>query len=86
MAKVATSKVTSKGQVTVPEDVRRALAIARGDRLEWVTGADGRVEVRKVQGRLSALVGLLGTPARTATIPELDDAVRQMFRKRHARG
>jgi antitoxin PrlF len=85
MAKIATSRVTSKGQVTVPEDVRRALAVDQGDRLEWVTTPDGRVEVRKVQGELARLVGLLGKPARSATVEEMDEAVKRRFRKRHAR-
>lgn len=86
MPKVATSKITSKGQVTVPEDIRRALRIARGDRLEWIATREGRVEVRKVNGRLSALVGLLGKPRRSATVQEMDEAVKARFRSRGARG
>lgn len=86
MPKVATSKITSKGQVTVPEAVRRSLGLAEGDRLQWEATGAGRVEVRKVEGRLSALVGLLGKPRRSATIAEMDQAVRKRFRDRHARG
>ncbi len=41
--------VTSKGQVTVPNDLRKALDISTGDRLRFVQAADGsiRLEARK---------------------------------------
>ena len=85
MAKVATSTLTSKGQVTVPQEIRRSLGLEQGDRLVWEATGAGRVEVRKVQGRLDDLVGVLGKPSRRFTIAELDEAVRKRFRRRHAR-
>ncbi len=41
--------VTSKGQITVPNDLRKALDISAGDRLRFVRAADGsvRLEARK---------------------------------------
>src|ERR1700758_854069 len=41
--------VTSKGQVTVPNDLRKALDISAGDRLRFVQARDGsiRLEARK---------------------------------------
>src|ERR1700679_4183374 len=41
--------VTSKGQITVPNDLRKALDISAGDRLRFVRVADGasRLEARK---------------------------------------
>ncbi len=86
MPKLSTSKVTSKGQVTVPEAVRKSLGLQQGDRLAWEATAGGRIEVRKVQGRLADLVGVLGKPKRAVTIREMDEALRRRFRERHARG
>jgi AbrB family looped-hinge helix DNA binding protein len=86
MSKVVSSRVTSKGQVTVPEEIRKTLGIEQGDRLEWTAAGKGRVEVRKVRGRISNLVGLLGKPKRSATVEEMDEALRRRFRKEHARG
>jgi len=85
MARLSTSKVTSKGQVTVPEAVRRSLGLEQGDRLVWQVADGGRVEVHKVQGRLADLVGLLGKPRRSVTLQEMDEAVRKRVRERHAR-
>ncbi|MEW5847493.1 MAG: AbrB/MazE/SpoVT family DNA-binding domain-containing protein [Myxococcota bacterium] len=39
--------MTSKNQLTVPEEVRRTLHLAPGDRLTFDCGDDGRVVVTK---------------------------------------
>jgi AbrB family looped-hinge helix DNA binding protein len=41
--------ITSKGQITVPSDLRKALDIAAGDRLRFLRAPDGsiRLEARK---------------------------------------
>ena len=43
------SKITSKGQTTVPQSVRAALSSKPGDLLAWEVDADGRVVVLRVQ-------------------------------------
>jgi antitoxin PrlF len=43
------SKITSKGQTTVPQSVRAALRSKPGDLLAWEVDADGRVAVLRVQ-------------------------------------
>ncbi len=45
----AISKITSKGQTTVPQEVRAALNSKPGDSLAWEIDANGRVVVRRVQ-------------------------------------
>jgi len=45
----AISKITSKGQTTVPQSVRAALKSKPGDLLAWDVEGDGRVVVRRVQ-------------------------------------
>jgi AbrB family looped-hinge helix DNA binding protein len=43
--------VTSKGQVTVPKEVREALGISAGTKLVWEMSMDGRVWVAKAPRR-----------------------------------
>ncbi len=43
------SKITAKGQTTVPQEVRAALASKPGDLLAWEIEPDGRVAVRRIQ-------------------------------------
>lgn len=42
------SKITAKGQTTVPQEVRAALESKPGDLLAWDIEPDGRVAVRRI--------------------------------------
>lgn len=44
----ALSKITSRGQTTVPQEIRDALKSAPGDLLAWNVDAAGTVVVRRV--------------------------------------
>ena len=62
---MAKTKVTSKGQVTIPKDVRERLGLRPGDEIEFVEDGRGfRVQKRvpaspfkKYRGHLKRLVG-----------------------------
>jgi antitoxin PrlF len=45
----AISKITAKGQTTVPQEVRAALKSKPGDLLAWEVEPGGRVAVRRIQ-------------------------------------
>lgn len=45
----AIAKITSKGQTTIPAEVRAALHIQPGDLIVWETEPDGSARVRRVQ-------------------------------------
>jgi AbrB family looped-hinge helix DNA binding protein len=53
-----TSKVTRKGQITIPQEIREALGIREGDMVE-VSLAGGKVELRRVApwGELAGSLG-----------------------------
>ena len=57
------AKLSSKGQITVPVEVRRAMHLESGDTLAWDIQSDGKVSVRRVEpidvDYLSALNGTL---------------------------
>ena len=46
---LAVAKITSKGQTTIPQDVRAALHVVPGDLIAWEVGIDGTATVRRVQ-------------------------------------
>jgi AbrB family looped-hinge helix DNA binding protein len=47
---VATATITSKGQITIPQEVRRALGVRAGDRLLFESDGKG-VRVRPVRNK-----------------------------------
>jgi len=45
----AIAKITSKGQTTIPQEVRTALHVEPGDMIAWEVRPDGTATVRRVQ-------------------------------------
>ena len=64
------SKITSKGQTTIPAEIRAELGVGPGDSVEYQTNPDGTVTLRKLQNGLAALRGVvkLGRPVSDADI------------------
>jgi len=85
--KIARSKVTAQGQISVPAEVRRKLGIGPGSVLEWDEQEDGLV-VRRV-GRFSGQDvhdALFPKKGKSEPVADVKDAIRKYIRKRHARG
>jgi antitoxin PrlF len=69
---MAIATVTSKGQITLPKEVREHLHLAEGDRVEFVI-EEGRVQVRPLAGSVRSLFGYLQDAERAApSLEELD--------------
>ena len=75
----AVSTITSKWQVTLPEEARKDIAVKAGQRLLWVPKA-GYWEVRPLPA-LSELSGCL----KTDQPPLTDKALRDLLRDARAR-
>ena len=68
--------MTTKGQVTVPKEIRDHLHVAAGDRLDFVVDEDGKVVLQPARSRLDDLRGMLHRSRRKAvTIEEMDAAI-----------
>jgi len=72
---VSTATLTTKGQITIPVDVRRALNVEAGDRVEFVQMEPGRFEVVATTRSVRELKGRFGKPQRTVTIEEMNAAI-----------
>jgi antitoxin PrlF len=72
---MSTATLTTKGQVTIPVDVRRDLNVDVGDRIEFVQIEPGRYEVVAATRSVRELRGLFGKPQRTVSIDEMNEAI-----------
>ena len=63
---MAASTVTSKGQITLPKQIREHLHVVPGDRIDFVVEDNGHVVVRPARSRLEQLRGLLRDRNRTS--------------------
>ena len=67
------STITSKGQTTVPAEIRAELGLAPGDRLRYVRQQDGRIAIEKDTASFRDLRGIvnIGKPVSIAKIDRL---------------
>jgi antitoxin PrlF len=77
------AKMTSKGQITVPKDVRQKLGLKPGDRVRFIVEGDGRVRILPAKRDISELIGILPKPARVVTIEEMDAAIGEHLAAKH---
>lgn len=68
---MATATLTSKGQVTIPKEVREALGLEAGDRLCFEVRDDGIVEVRAETLDLMTLFGAIKPRKRGVTLEQM---------------
>ena len=74
---MSTSTLTSKGQTTIPKDIRKRLNLHPGDRLEFVIDEDGRVLVLPASIDASELGGMLTPPNQRVTVEDMNRAIRK---------
>lgn len=72
---MATATLTGKGQITIPIEVRQALKLDAGDRVEFVQVEQGRFEIVPATRSVTALKGMFGKPKRTVSIEEMNAAI-----------
>ena len=72
---MAAATVTSKGQITIPACVRRALRVESGDRVEFVEVGPGRFEIVAATGSVTELKGMFGPIDRPVSIEEMNEAI-----------
>jgi antitoxin PrlF len=77
--------VTSKGQVTLPKEVRERLRVGVGDKVRFTVESGARIVVARAEHSIRDLFGILGKPRRSASLEEMDKAVRQHAVERYLR-
>jgi antitoxin PrlF len=73
---MATAKITSKGQVTIPRRIREHLRVGEGDRLEFRVDEEGAVRLVSVGRPARDLYGMLHRPdTRPVSVEEMNVAI-----------
>jgi AbrB family looped-hinge helix DNA binding protein len=70
-----TATVTSKGQVTIPVEVRNALGLRSGSRVAFVPTDTGSYELVAETRTIKSLKGLFAKPAEPVTLDQMDEAI-----------
>ena len=79
---MASAKITSKGQITLPLEVRKALKVRPGDRVSFRTARDGRIVVEPDSVDLLTLKGAVKTKVSGVSLEDMDRAIARAHRKK----
>jgi len=73
---MAAATLTSKGQITIPVQVRAALGVQAGDRLEFVELKKGQFVIMPANRSLKELKGMFqGRRKKPVSIEEMNEAI-----------
>jgi len=69
------AKITSKGQITIPKDIRLHLKIDQGDKIEFFVGENGMVIISPIRSDVRKLKGIVAKPNKPVSIEQMKDAI-----------
>jgi antitoxin PrlF len=77
MVKMPTSTISSKGQITVPLEVRKRLGLKPGDRVEFVTD-NGHTMIRPMRGPVNPFAEYVGALPAFSNAREINDWIKEL--------
>lgn len=73
------STLTTKGQITIPVDVRNKLHLSKGSKLEFIISNNSVVLV-PINQSIMDLQGALPKPAKSISCEEMNDTIKERFK------
>lgn len=74
---MATATITSKGQVTIPKEIRDYLKLRTGGRLEFLVDPQGGVRITPATAEVRQLKGLISPAGKTVSLEDMQTAIEQ---------
>lgn len=79
---MSVAKMTSKGQVTIPADIRKRLKLKPGDSLDFQVEENGTARIYPFSRKVSEVFGILSRKGRQGlSTEEIDDKLKEMFQE-----
>lgn len=72
---MSSATLTTKGQLTLPKDVRNALGVGPGDRVQFVRMDDGHYAVLPENVSVKSLKGLIPRPKAAVSLRQMERAI-----------
>lgn len=71
------AKITSKGQITIPREIRELLNLSAGDSISFITDKQGRVTFMPARKSITSLKGIVPKPDKPVSIDDMKTAIRE---------
>jgi len=79
---MTTATLTTKGQITIPKEIRDRLMLHSGDKLDFQLTEQGEVLLKPVTRHVDEVFGRLSSPSQTTLTPaEMDAAIQQRTKR-----
>jgi AbrB family looped-hinge helix DNA binding protein len=72
------SRVTSKGQITIPTNIRNNLNISTGSKIELIE-QEGCIIIVPINNSLSKLKNILSTPDKSLSCDEMNSIIKDVL-------
>jgi antitoxin PrlF len=72
---MATASLTSKGQITIPIEVREDLGLKTGDKISFIKNERGEYVLKPKTGSVMNLLGMFKAPEKPVTLEEMNESV-----------
>ena len=82
---MTTATMTSKGQVTIPVEVRQRMGLGTGDRIEFVETEPGEFAIKPAIDDVRSLKGALRKPEKPVSVEDMHAAIRRRAATRGGR-
>ena len=82
---MSSATMTSKGQITIPKEVRLKLGIDTGDRVEFIEEESGVFKIVAATQDVTALKGIVSAPKQRGTLADMDTAIKMRVAYRSER-
>jgi antitoxin PrlF len=71
-----TSTLTSKGQITIPREVRERLHLKTGSRVDFIVEPSGQIVLKSLDGNFRSVRGIVRSRRKgPASITEMNEAI-----------
>jgi antitoxin PrlF len=73
---MSTATISSKGQITIPVNIRNRLELQAGDRVDFMIDASGRVSFMPITKNVVSLKGIVTAPSKAVSVEDMKLAVK----------
>ena len=78
---MSAATITSKGQITIPKDIRVLLDLQAGDKISFFVNEEGGVNFVPVTQKITTLKGIVAKPSKPVSIEEMNATIKARGRR-----